>query len=69
MLPQVAASLRPGALVVSLCAGVTTSQIEAVMPDGTPVVRVMPEHSGSGGRGHGRYLGRLDRDRGEPGVR
>lgn len=42
VLPQVAASLRPGALVVSLCAGVTTGQIEAVMPDRTPVVRVMP---------------------------
>jgi pyrroline-5-carboxylate reductase len=42
VLPQVAAALRPGTLVVSLCAGVTTAQIEAVMPTGTPVVRVMP---------------------------
>ncbi len=42
VLPQVAASLADGALVVSLCAGVTTAQIEAVMPASTPVVRVMP---------------------------
>jgi pyrroline-5-carboxylate reductase len=42
VLPQVAAALRPGTLVVSLCAGITTAQIEAVMPAGTPVVRVMP---------------------------
>lgn len=42
VLPQVAASLQSGALVVSLCAGVTTAQIEAVMPEGTAVVRVMP---------------------------
>lgn len=42
VLPQVGAVLRPGALVVSLCAGVTTSRIEAALPAGTPVVRVMP---------------------------
>ncbi|MDR1430945.1 MAG: pyrroline-5-carboxylate reductase [Propionibacteriaceae bacterium] len=42
VLPQVASALRPGTLVVSLCAGVTTSRIEAAMPAGTPVVRVMP---------------------------
>lgn len=42
VLPKVAAALRPGVLVVSLCAGVTTSQIEAAMPQGTAVVRVMP---------------------------
>ena len=42
VLPVVAAALRPGTLVVSLCAGVSTAQIEAAMPAGTPVVRVMP---------------------------
>ncbi len=42
VLPQVASTLRPGALVVSLCAGITTAKIEAALPDGTPVVRVMP---------------------------
>ena len=42
VLPQVAAALQPGALVVSLCAGLSTSRIEAAMPAGVPVVRVMP---------------------------
>ena len=42
VLPQVAAALRPGALVVSLCAGVSTGRLEAALPEGTPVVRVMP---------------------------
>jgi pyrroline-5-carboxylate reductase len=42
VLPQVAAALQPGALVVSLCAGLSTSRIEAAMPTGVPVVRVMP---------------------------
>jgi len=42
VLPQVAANLRDGTLVVSLCAGITTAKIEAALPAGTPVVRVMP---------------------------
>ncbi|MDQ7991539.1 MAG: pyrroline-5-carboxylate reductase [Propionicimonas sp.] len=42
VLPQVAATLRPGSLVVSLCAGITTAKLEAALPAGTPVVRVMP---------------------------
>lgn len=42
VLPQIASVLSDGALVVSLCAGVTIGQIEAIMPDRTPVVRVMP---------------------------
>ena len=42
VLPQVAGSLRPDGLVVSLCAGITTATIEAALPSGTPVVRVMP---------------------------
>lgn len=42
VLPQVGAALRAGTLVVSLCAGVTTTRIEAALPAGTPVVRVMP---------------------------
>jgi pyrroline-5-carboxylate reductase len=40
-LPDVAAALRPGTLVVSLAAGVTLATLEAGLPDGTPVVRVM----------------------------
>ena len=42
VLPQVSGALRPEALVVSLCAGITTATIEAALPSGTPVVRVMP---------------------------
>lgn len=42
VLPVVGGAIRPGTLVVSLCAGLTTAQIEAAMPAGTPVVRVMP---------------------------
>lgn len=34
--------LRPDALVVSIAAGITTAALEAGLPDGTPVVRVMP---------------------------
>ncbi|WP_300084004.1 pyrroline-5-carboxylate reductase [Propioniciclava sp.] len=42
VLPQVAGALRPGTLVISLCAGVPTGKLEAGLPKGTPVVRVMP---------------------------
>ncbi|HEX3002737.1 MAG TPA: pyrroline-5-carboxylate reductase, partial [Angustibacter sp.] len=41
-LADVRESLRPGTLVVSLAAGITTATLEAGLPDGTPVVRVMP---------------------------
>ncbi len=42
VLPEVASVLRTGTLVVSLCAGVTTAQLESHLPEGTAVVRVMP---------------------------
>ena len=42
LLEEIAPALRPGALVVSLAAGITTATIEAALPPGTPVVRVMP---------------------------
>ncbi|HEY3546898.1 MAG TPA: pyrroline-5-carboxylate reductase, partial [Propionicimonas sp.] len=42
VLPVVGAAIRPGTLVVSLCAGLSTSRIEADLPEGTAVVRVMP---------------------------
>lgn len=42
VLPQIGAAMRAGTLVVSLCAGVTTARIEAALPAGTAVVRVMP---------------------------
>lgn len=41
-LPEIAEQLAPGALLVSLCAGVATAQLEAGLPEGTPVIRVMP---------------------------
>lgn len=42
LLPRIAHRLVPGALIVSLCAGVTTGQLEDALPERTPVVRVMP---------------------------
>ena len=42
LLDEIAGELRPGQLVVSLAAGITTAFIEARMPDGVAVVRVMP---------------------------
>lgn len=42
VLAQVTPVLRPGQLVVSLAAGITTAWIEARVPDGVAVVRVMP---------------------------
>ena len=41
VLPDVAGALRDGALVISLAAGVTLATLEAGLPDGAPVVRVM----------------------------
>ena len=42
VLPEISDAIRPGTLVVSLCAGVTTGRIERGLPEGTAVVRVMP---------------------------
>ncbi len=42
LLAEIAPALAPGTLVVSLAAGVDTATIEAQLPAGTPVVRVMP---------------------------
>ena len=42
LLADLAPVLRPGTLVVSLCAGLPTSLYESVLAPGTPVVRVMP---------------------------
>ena len=42
LLAEIAGSLGPGTLVVSLAAGVDTAAIESQLPAGTPVVRVMP---------------------------
>ncbi|HXV93738.1 MAG TPA: pyrroline-5-carboxylate reductase [Pseudonocardia sp.] len=42
VLAELAAVLRPGTLVVSLCAGLPTALFEDRLAEGTPVVRVMP---------------------------
>jgi len=42
LLAELAPAVRPGTLVVTLCAGLPTSLFERVLPAGTPVVRVMP---------------------------
>ena len=42
LLDSIADRIRPGALVVSLAAGVTTKSLESRLPEGTAVVRVMP---------------------------
>src|ERR687893_1116133 len=42
LLAELAPVIRPGTLVVSLCAGLPTALYEEVLPAGTPVVRVMP---------------------------
>lgn len=42
VLTELARVIRPGTLVVSLCAGIPLAVIEGGLPDGTPAVRVMP---------------------------
>jgi pyrroline-5-carboxylate reductase len=42
LLAEIRSSVRPGQLVVSLAAGITTAFLEAHLPDGVAVVRVMP---------------------------
>lgn len=42
LLDDIADAVRPGALLVSLCAGVSTARIEEHLPESVAVVRVMP---------------------------
>ncbi|HEY0814777.1 MAG TPA: pyrroline-5-carboxylate reductase [Pseudonocardia sp.] len=42
VLAELAPALRPGTLVVSLCAGLPIALFEGALPPDTPVVRVMP---------------------------
>ena len=42
VLDELKSALRPGTLVVTLCAGLPTALFEGALPAGTPVVRVMP---------------------------
>ncbi|WP_203568974.1 pyrroline-5-carboxylate reductase [Aestuariimicrobium ganziense] len=51
VLDEISDSVRPGTLVVSLCAGVPTDLIEQRLPAQTPVVRVMPNTPAQVGEG------------------
>jgi len=42
VLPSLAASLNPETLIISIAAGISTRIIERMLPDGTHVVRAMP---------------------------
>jgi pyrroline-5-carboxylate reductase len=42
LLAEISAHVRPGNLVVSLAAGITTQLLESHLPEGSSVVRVMP---------------------------
>lgn len=42
LLTEISPALRPGTLVISLAAGQTIAALEAALPAGTPVIRVMP---------------------------
>jgi pyrroline-5-carboxylate reductase len=42
LLDEISPVVRPGQLVISLAAGITTGMIESRLPDGIAVVRVMP---------------------------
>ncbi|CAB4330339.1 MAG: pyrroline-5-carboxylate reductase [Actinobacteria bacterium] len=42
VLAEISQTLRPGALVISIAAGITTEYLEGLLPAGTHVVRVMP---------------------------
>jgi pyrroline-5-carboxylate reductase len=41
LLREISGALRPSTLVVSMAAGITSAVVEAGLPEGTPVVRVM----------------------------
>jgi len=41
LLTEIAGQLRPGTLVVSMAAGITSGLVEELLPEGTAVVRVM----------------------------
>ncbi|MCG7286954.1 pyrroline-5-carboxylate reductase [Cellulomonas sp. ACRRI] len=51
VLAEIAPTLRPGTLVVSVAAGVPVAVYEAALPAGTPVVRVMPNTPALVGKG------------------
>jgi pyrroline-5-carboxylate reductase len=49
VLPELSRHLRPGQWLLSIAAGVRTRTLEGYLPDGTPVVRVMPNIAASVG--------------------
>jgi pyrroline-5-carboxylate reductase len=51
VLAEIGGAIRPGAAVVSICAGISTATIEGALPPGTPVVRVMPNTPAKVGEG------------------
>jgi pyrroline-5-carboxylate reductase len=51
LLGEIASALRPGTVVVSIAAGVTIATFEQLLPDGTPVVRSMPNTPSLVGKG------------------
>jgi pyrroline-5-carboxylate reductase len=57
VLEQVGPALREGAVVVSVAAGLPLSYYESRLPEGTPVVRVMPNTPAVIGQGAGALCG------------
>src|SRR4051794_33823801 len=53
VLDELASVVRPGQLVVSLAAGITTAFVEARLPDGVAVVRGVPNTPALGDEGVG----------------
>ena len=51
VLAEIAPTMRPGTLVVSVAAGIPVAVYEAALPEGTPVVRVMPNTPALVGKG------------------
>ncbi|MDR0435414.1 MAG: pyrroline-5-carboxylate reductase [Propionibacteriaceae bacterium] len=51
VLAEIGGQLKPGALVISLAAGLTTEKLERALPEGTPVIRVMPNTPSQVGAG------------------
>ncbi|MBM9461070.1 pyrroline-5-carboxylate reductase [Nocardioides sp. zg-536] len=51
VLGELGPALRPGQLVVSLAAGLTTARLESLLPAGVAVVRVMPNTPALVGKG------------------
>lgn len=51
LLAEVGPAIEPGALVISIAAGIRTESIEAAVPEGVNVVRAMPNTPARVGRG------------------